>query len=145
MENRRGKRDRPRGEALKILFLDHLRKAGNVSEAARAAGVDRKTVYNWRRGNHLFSERWKLALEEATDMLEAEARRRALEGYEEPVLYAGRVICDPEGKPMTRKRYSDGLLRMLLRAHRPASFCQGRGIFEESEIRLSLTESDEKL
>ncbi|WP_336946414.1 hypothetical protein [Asaia sp. HN010] len=145
MEQRLGKRDRPQGDALKTNFLDHLKKSGNVSEAARAAGIDRKTAYNWRRGDEIFSEHWNLALEEATDLLEAEARRRAIEGYEEPLLYGGRLICDPDGKPVTRKRYSDGLLRMLLRAHRPASFRDGRGSVEASEAELSLTEGDEAL
>lgn len=145
MEQRLGKRDRLQGDALKILFLNHLKKTGNVSEAARAAGIDRKTAYNWRRGDEIFSDHWKQALEEATDLLEAEARRRALEGYEEPLLYGGRLICDSGGKPVTRKRYSDGLLRMLLRAHRPASFRDVRATADECEVELSLTEGDEAL
>lgn len=89
MKQRPVKRERAQGKTLKTLFLDQLRKTGNASEAARAAGIDRKTAYNWRKNDEQFSDHWTQALEEATDLLEAEARRRAIEGYDEPVLYAG--------------------------------------------------------
>ncbi|GBQ09762.1 hypothetical protein [Swaminathania salitolerans] len=133
----------PKGGTLKALFLEHLRKTGNVSEAARAAGIDRKTAYNWRRQDEAFGDHWREALEEATDLLEAEARRRAIDGYDEPMLHAGRLICDPEGRPVMRKRYSDGLLRMLLRAHRPTRFREARIVGEDS--LPILTKDDEHL
>ncbi|RUT27426.1 hypothetical protein C0V97_01255 [Asaia sp. W19] len=139
------RKGRAQGVTLKKAFLEQLKKSGNVSEAARAAGIDRKTAYNWRHHDPAFNEHWKQALEEATDLLEAEARRRALDGYEEPLLYGGRLIYDPEGRPVTRKRYSDGLLRMLLRAHRPASFRDTRAVEEGSEPELSLNEGDDAL
>ncbi|WP_162993539.1 hypothetical protein [Asaia bogorensis] len=145
MDSRRVIRARPRGKALQSVFLDHLKKSANVSEAARAAGIDRKTAYNWRRGDGLFCEKWKQALEEATDLLEAEARRRAIHGYEEPLLYGGRLVCDAEGNPVTRTRYSDGLLRMLLRAHRPASFRDTGKNDDEPEPALTLGEGDDTL
>ena len=126
MTCKRAIRKRPESALLRSTFLETLRRTANVSDAARAAGIDRKTAYNWRRDNVLFCDQWKQALEEAADVLEAEARRRAIEGYDEPLIYGGRLICDAEGRPVIRKRYSDGLLRMLLRAHRPAQYRDGR-------------------
>ncbi|GAB6853055.1 hypothetical protein [Asaia astilbis] len=145
MKQRPVKRERAQGKTLKTLFLDQLRKTGNASEAARAAGIDRKTAYNWRKNDEQFSDHWTQALEEATDLLEAEARRRAIEGYDEPVLYAGRLICDAEGRPVTRKRYSDGLLRMLLRANRPSNYAEVQSCSEAPGAEFSLTEGDEAL
>lgn len=145
MTNRRGIRRRPEGEALRGVFLEQLRTTANVSEAARAAGIDRKTAYNWRHCDTRFCDQWKQALEDATDALEAEARRRAVDGYDEPVIHGGRVICDTEGRPLTRKRYSDGLLRMLLRAHRPAHYANSRGQSGEAVSVLPLIEGDDTL
>ncbi|WP_122040430.1 hypothetical protein [Asaia bogorensis] len=145
MDIRRAVRGRPKGNVLQSVFLDHLRKSANVSDAARAAGIDRKTAYNWRHSDELFCEKWKQALEEATDLLEAEARRRAIHGYEEPVLYGGRLVCDAEGNPVTRTRYSDGLLRMLLRAHRPSSFRDAPSKGDGPEPELTLGEGDDTL
>lgn len=107
---------------LKERFLAHLALSGNVSEASRVAGVERATMYFWRRNNPEFASAWNEALEVATDALEAEARRRALYGYDELITYGGKIICDAQGQPVIKKRYSDGLLRMLLRAHRPSRF-----------------------
>ncbi|GBQ88327.1 hypothetical protein [Asaia krungthepensis] len=145
MNDRLIRRKRPRDSALRDVFLEHLKKAANVSDAARAAGIDRKTAYNWRKGDPLFSESWRLAIEEATDLLEGEARRRAIEGYDEPVLHGGRLVCDAEGQPVTRKRYSDGLLRMLLRAHRPASFGGGRTTPDHDDLPPVTSEGDDAL
>jgi hypothetical protein len=49
------------------------------------------------------------------DALEAEARRRALEGWEEPVFFGG-VVCGHVQK------YDSTLLLLLLKAHRPGKF-----------------------
>ncbi|MGH7056864.1 MAG: hypothetical protein ACREFZ_03135 [Acetobacteraceae bacterium] len=61
-------------------------------------------------------------MEVAVDALEAEARRRALEGVATAVVYGGRVVLDNAGAPLTIRRYSDALLTLLLRAHRPEKY-----------------------
>lgn len=117
---------REQSEERKKRFLEHLSVSGNISEAGRVAEVRRSTLYLWKETDQDFSSRWEDALEEAADALEAEARRRAVEGYDEPITYAGRVVCDPDtGNPIVRKRYSDGLMAFLLRAHRPSRFRAG--------------------
>lgn len=97
------------------LFIDILRDTANVSAAARAANVNRRTAYNWREESAEFAADWDEALEEATDALEAEARRRALEGVPKPVFYQGSE-CG------TVQEYSDTLMTLLLKAHRPDKY-----------------------
>jgi hypothetical protein len=75
-------------------FFEALRVSGNVRAACRAAGIGRTIVYRYRERNLAFARRWEEALEEATDVLDAVARQRAVAG-------------------------SDALLMFLLKAHRP--------------------------
>ena len=96
-------------------FLKVLSETGNVSEAARAIGLTRLQVTRHYESNERFAEQWRAALEEATDGLEREARRRAFEGTEEPVFY--------QGKECARvRRYSDTLMLALLKAERPEKY-----------------------
>ena len=79
-------------------FLEKLRNSGNVRLSCRAAGVPRRTAYNWRDKWVTFRQDWDEALEDACDILEGEAWKRAIEGQ------------------------SDRLLMFLLKAHRPDKF-----------------------
>lgn len=92
-------------------FLAHLARNPNVSGAARAAGVDRKTVYNFRDQDPDFAAAWDDAIEQSTDALVGECYRRAHEGTEKPVFYKGEA-CG------TVTEYSDALAIVLLKAHR---------------------------
>jgi len=76
-------------------FLTTLAETCNVSEAARAAGIGRRSVYDWRDADSAFAEAWKDAEESAADKLEQVAYERAIGGQ------------------------SDRLLEILLKAHRP--------------------------
>jgi hypothetical protein len=58
-------------------FLTLLAETGNITLAARGAGVDRGTAYDHKHLFPEFSEAWEMAIEEAVDILEAEAWRRA--------------------------------------------------------------------
>lgn len=126
-------------------FLDHLSVSANVTAAARVAGVERGTIYGWREADPAFASAWADALEAATDALEAEARRRAVEGFEEPVMYGGRIVNDPvTGNPLMRRRYSDGLMRFLLRAHRPGRFRELE-VEKDAAVSIRITRDDEAL
>jgi hypothetical protein len=59
-------------------FLAVLRNSGNVLAAAKAADIERKTAYDRKKADTDFATRWADALDEAMEVLEAEARRRAL-------------------------------------------------------------------
>jgi hypothetical protein len=96
-------------------FLDVLRRTCNVTEAARTAGVGRRTAYEWRQADAAFASAWDEAEQEAADALEREAWRRGVEGTDKPVTYQGKIT-------VTYKEYSDRMLEMLLKAHRPDKF-----------------------
>lgn len=102
-------------------FLEHLRKTGNVSAAARAAGTCRSRCYEWRHRDRAFAVAWADALEEAADQLEMEAFRRAVTGVGEDRFFQGSVVG-------AVTRYSDSLLMFLLRARRPARFGPRPGV-----------------
>lgn len=96
-------------------FLKALSKSGNVLVACRSANVIRRTAYKHRDRFPSFRKRWEDALEDSTDILEAEARRRAASGVDKPIYYKGERVD-------TIKEYSDTLLIFLLKAHRPEKF-----------------------
>jgi len=74
-----------------------FRQTGNVLLACHTAGISRTQAYRERAHSAAFAADWAAAEEDATDMLEAEARRRAMNS-------------------------SDGLLMFLLRARRPSMY-----------------------
>jgi hypothetical protein len=93
-------------------FLSALEASGNVSASARRAGMHRGTAYRYRQADPEFRAAWDEALEVAADALEAEVRRRAVDGWDEPVFYDGKV-CG------YIRRYDDRLLMFLMKAYRP--------------------------
>lgn len=113
-------------EGLKAAFLDTLRETANVTVAARSVGITLGTAYKHRKEDALFAERWEEAINEAVDMLEAEAHRRAFQGTEEPVFYKG----DEVGYV---RKYSDPLTMFLLKAHRPDKYR------ERSEVKQEIS------
>lgn len=96
-------------------FLSVLRMNCNVTEAAQAAGVGRRTVYEWREADSVFRAAWDEAEQEAADRLEREAWRRAVDGVDKPVTFQGAITA-------TYKEYSDRLIEVLLKAHRPDKY-----------------------
>ena len=68
-----------------------------------------------RRQSEDFAAQWDEALEEGTDLLDAEARRRAVTGIDKPVFFKGEVVA-------SIKKYSDPLLMFLLEAYDPQMF-----------------------
>lgn len=96
-------------------FFEVFASTANVSEACRQAGIYRAWVYEQRDKDEVFAQRWNEADEVATDALEAEARRRALEGVEKPVFYKG-VECG------RIREFSDTLMAILLKAKRRDQF-----------------------
>ncbi|HEY8601695.1 MAG TPA: hypothetical protein VIL85_24930 [Thermomicrobiales bacterium] len=132
-------------------FLALLAQTGMVRLTCQQVGIARRTAYRHRRANPAFAEAWALAMEDAGDALEAEARRRALLGVETRrlILYKGKPVIDRsrpgrwadgqgndwiEGVSQGRKcwtgaflyavemRYSDGLLALLLKAAKPERY-----------------------
>ena len=96
-------------------FIAALARSGNVTAAAEIVGKTRAGAYKARSTSPTFAKQWDQALEEASDAMELEAKRRAMSGVEEPVYYQGQEI----GRV---RKYSDTLLIFLLKAHRPEKF-----------------------
>lgn len=89
-------------------FLSALSETGSVAESCRIADVARNSMYLWRKEDAEFARRWDSAVEFAGDLLEAEAFRRAHDGYEKPI-YQGGVLVG------TVREYSDTLMVVLLK------------------------------
>lgn len=101
--------------ARRELFLETLRATGNVSEAAKAAGISRSRVYQVRGESQSFAGAWDDAVSAVEDRIESEAVRRAVEGVEEPYYYQGKE-CG------TVRKYSDALLMFLLKTRCPERY-----------------------
>jgi len=99
-------------------FLKVLADTGSVTAAVAATGTSRTRVYELRKADTAFVAAWDEAEDIATDRLEDEARRRAVEGVAEPLVSAGKLVRGDDGQPITVQRYSDKLLLELLKAHR---------------------------
>jgi hypothetical protein len=97
------------------IFLETLATGYSVTAAATAAGVNRYTVYQWRSIDPAFAAQWESALEQGTDVLEDELRRRAYIGVEEPIFWKGNKIA-------TAPKYSDTMLMFFLRGRRPEKY-----------------------
>lgn len=118
-------------------FLSALRETGIVRDACEAAGIHRTTAYASRNVDPEFGREWDEAIQEAADLLEREAVRRARLGVRKPVIYQGQ-LCGawmdaegnvvPEGTPGSRlvplsvTEYSDTLLIFLLKGVRPEKY-----------------------
>lgn len=106
----------PKAKANQAAFLEAYAKTATITHAATIAGIDPTRHYEWLEQDTSYADRFKDAKAKATDALEKEARRRAIEGVEEPVgWYQGQ----PGGYVM---RYSDTLLIFLLKGANPRKY-----------------------
>lgn len=103
----------------KRAFLVQYALTGNFEQAASAAKVTVRTVYNWRHdfreANGPFLVAVDQAQQMACDRMEAELYRRAMEGIEEPVWHGGEIVG-------TSRRFSDTLLMFMMKANMPQKY-----------------------
>jgi len=119
---------------------------GIVCDAAKDLKISRTALYDKKKRNREFSRRWDEAVDRGIEVIEDEAKRRALIGAEEPVYYQGKVVgCI--------HRKSDYCLGMILKAHR-RKYCDRYGPAQtsdqtarESPVRILLPDNgrDRKL
>jgi hypothetical protein len=119
------------------LFIATLQETSNVAQACRSAAINRSTAYEWREEDEDFAKRWNEALEIATDALEQEARRRGVEGVVEPVFQGGKKVG-------VVRRYSDRMLEILLKGHRPRVFGDRLELQGDLKVQHSSGDSDGK-
>ncbi len=107
-------------EQMKKRFLDEFSEVGIISRAAEAAGVGRTTVYDWQEHDDQFAYAFRQAEIRSTEVLESEARRRAVDGVEKH-----RRVYDNRGNLIdeyVETTYSDTLLIFLLKARSPEKY-----------------------
>lgn len=105
---------------------------GTLAAAARAAGVSRSTIVNWRDSDEAFAEALYEAEEISIDDAVQELRMRAVEGDEQIIYFKGEPIPkrdEDTGEPLldedfnpiyhTRRVKSDRLLEVFLKSKRP--------------------------
>lgn len=122
----------------KPAFLEALRNVPVIRHACEAVGVNRTTAWRAREADEEFAKDWDDAMEEGVDRAEQEAFRRAVVGFEEPVVDKGRLAyryeryVDPDGNeqyrpvlddngqpvPLTVRKHSDALLALYLKGRR---------------------------
>jgi hypothetical protein len=131
----RARRRSVRTDRARETFLETLRQSCNVAESCRAAGLARRSVYEWRDADPEFMADWLEAEAEAVDKLEREAWRRGAEGYDEPVIFQG-VITD------SYKKYSDRMLEILLKGHRPERFKERIAAEHSGTVAINILPDD---
>ena len=92
-------------------FLEAYARLGNASAAAEETGINRRSHTRWLESK-AYRKQFEEAEDQATEVLEREALRRAVDGRDEPVYFNGVQVG-------TVKKYSDVLLIFLLKAKRP--------------------------
>lgn len=111
----------------KKAFLAAYAEVGNITQAAEIVGVTRQAHYLWMKDPE-YAEAFAQAEQQACDRLEQEARRRAVEGVEEPVFHRGKQ-CG------VIRKYSDTLLIFLLKGAMPHKYKER----VQNEVSGSLT------
>lgn len=109
---------------MRARFLEQLSKLSNVTLACEVAGLNRITAYEWKRSDPEFAKDWEAALALGVQGMEDEAKRRAFDGYEEPVYQGGVQVG-------TVRKYSDSLAALMLKAHAPDKYR------ERSDLNIS--------
>ena len=108
-------------------MLAALAETGNISRAANAAGIERKTHYRWLSDSE-YAKSAEDSMEQAADKLEEEARRRAHDGVDEPVWFQG-MQCG------TVRKYSDTLLIFLLKGAKPDKYRERTSVVVEDPVK----------
>ena len=97
-------------------YLETVTKyGGNITRACELCKVTRPAVYTKRDAEPEFAVRLALAVEEGSNVMMDEARRRAVEGVEEKVYWQGNAID-------VKSTYSDALIQFMLRGLKPEIF-----------------------
>lgn len=93
---------------VQLLFCEHLAILGRVTHAARASGISPLTVKATEKNDPNFAEMIGLAQMEYRDRIAAEVYRRAVEGWEVPIIggqWKDSIVA-------YERKFSDRLLEM---------------------------------
>lgn len=99
-------------DAVRQRYLILVARTGQVCASAYAVGLNKATIYRHRDAEPEFDAAVSEAQERYRDWVDAEIRRRGIEGIEEPVFYQGRVVG-------WVRKFSDQLALAHAKAHDP--------------------------
>jgi len=99
----------------KAIYCSALEEMGYARGAELAAGTSWRTVKEHREMFPDFDAACVEAMEGFRNRLHSAAFERAVEGWDEPVFYQGRIVG-------SIRRRSDRLMELMLRAHIPEKF-----------------------
>lgn len=112
MPKRGSTRPQARTTIAKGKFLQSYTQHGVILHACVAAGIPRSLYYHWIEKDAKFAAKCAEAKEDACDAYLAEGRRRAVEGWDEPVFQKGQQVG-------VIRKFSDPLLLANLKANFP--------------------------
>jgi hypothetical protein len=110
-------------EQKKVGFLAAFAQCGTVTHAAKAAKIHASTHTQWLKTDPEYRKRFLGARRESNEVLEREARRRAIEGTMRLKYHGDKPVIDPRtGEPYLELVYSDLLLIFLLKGSMPQKY-----------------------
>jgi len=124
--------------AKKAKAVEALGQYGNVTDAARVAGVSDTTFYKHLNKDADFARLCETARASAGRPIETLAWQRAVEGTPETIIRGGEVV-------QIRMKPSDSLMRMILQASNPKKYGRlSRGGASRRQIERKLRARIEK-
>lgn len=111
-----------------VEFLRAYLCVGSIARAAKLSEIHRQRHFEWMK-SALYVECFAAAQCQTAIALEEEARRRAVNGTLEPIYQQGVLVGH-------KRRFSDGLLQMLLEANHPEKFKMAEKKTESTERPL---------
>jgi uncharacterized protein YbjQ (UPF0145 family) len=125
----------------KAAFLAAYAVCGVIGKAADASGVGRNCHARWMEDED-YAKAFSDAQEQAVEVLEAEARRRATDGLVRFKFHQGEPVKHPvTGEPYYELEYSDTLLIFLLKGARPEKYRERMDIHGQIEGAASIVET----
>lgn len=119
-------------------FLDVVAGTGNLSEACRQVNINPRTYQYCRERDPEFADALELALMKGGAIIEAEMRRRGIEGVDEPVFQKGEQVG-------IVRRYSDVVLIKLAQGRFPEKYGSINGREGGGNIIVQINQAFEKL
>lgn len=111
-----------------------LADGGYAGDAAKAAGISRALLFEWKRDDRSFSARWAEAIDISIEKAEAELYRRGVLGWREPVF--GKTPDGVTGVVGAITKYSDRALELFMKAKRPSEYRENPKVAVAAEVQV---------
>jgi transposase-like protein len=77
--------------ARRAVLVELIAEGSNLSEAARAVGINRSTLFRWRQADPEFDKAIRSAFVASVEALKREAERRAMNGSDKLLMF---LLCN---------------------------------------------------